>query len=111
MQTYETYIAPGSYIDRSGKVTTGGTSQLLMPANGSRRRLVIQNPVSAASQGIATAENLFIRFGANASTSAGNSIELLPGGSYDSDSGPTTTDAVFVNAATNSHQYFAAEMT
>lgn len=111
MITQEFYQASGQYVDRSSKIVTGGTSQPLMQANGNRRRLLIQNPVSATSQGIGAAENLFVRFIGPASTSLGNSIELLPGGSYDSGNGPCTIDAINVVAATTGHQYFAVEMT
>lgn len=110
MITQEAYLAPGSYIDRSGKIATGGTSQKLMDSNGGRRRVIIENPQSATSQGIGTAENLFINFTLPASSTNGGSIELLPGGSYDSDSGPCTVEQINVVAATTGHQYMAKEM-
>lgn len=101
---------PASFIDRSGSITTGGTSQQLAPARVDRRRIIIQNPCSATSQGIATAENLFINFeGKSASTSAGNSIELVPCGSFDS-AWAASPGVITVNAATSSHQYTAKEM-
>jgi hypothetical protein len=111
MLTYSAYIAPGVFVDRSGKITTGGTSQTAIPANGNRRRLIIQNPATAGSQGIGTAENLFVNFTLGASGTAGSSIELLPGGSYDTDSGPCTTEQINIVAATTNHQYLAKEMT
>jgi hypothetical protein len=110
MFPYETQLLPGGYVDRSGKIATGGTSQLLMSSNSARRRLIVQNPATTTSQGIGATENLYINFGNTASGSTGASIELLAGGSYDSDSGPCTTDAVYVVAATTNHQYFAKEM-
>ena len=108
--TNEANLVPGVYIDRSGSITSGGTSQALMAANSARRRLVIQNPGSSTSQGIVAAESLFINFSGPASSSKGNSIELLSGGSYDSDSGPCTTEQINVVAVTTGHQYFAKEM-
>lgn len=110
MLSYEAYLTPGIYKDFSSSVTTGGTSQTAIPLNAKRRRIVIQNPATATSQGIGTAESLFINFTTGASTSKGNSIELLAGGSYDSDSGPCTTELVTIVAATTGHQYCAKEM-
>jgi hypothetical protein len=107
--TIDDNLVPGLFTDRSGSVATGGTSQIMMAAS-NRRRLTIENPYSATTQGISAAENLFIRFGAPAKSSEGNCIELLPGGSYDSDSGPCTRDVVYVVAATSGHQFYAAEM-
>lgn len=107
------YQAPnqGIYTDRSSSVTLGGTSQQLMAANTSRKRVLIQNPCSTTTQGIGATENLFIRFeGLAASTSAGNSIELVACGSYDSGAGPITTGQITVNAATTGHKFIAWEM-
>src|SRR5258708_2804096 len=111
MLTYEVYLTPGIYTDWSRKIAVGGTSQSGIPANGNRRRMIIQNPATATSQGIGTAENLFINFTGGASSTTGNSIELLPGGSYDSDSGPCSVEQINIVAATTNHQYLAKEMT
>jgi hypothetical protein len=82
-------------------VVTGGTSVVASAADGTRKRYKIENPVSAATEGIAAAENLFVDFGQNASTSSGNSVELQPGGA-DVD---VTTQSINVNAATSGHTF------
>src|SRR6266699_6759087 len=53
-------VQQASFTDKSGAVTAGGTAQTLSAINSSRKRVIVQNPCTAASQGIATAENLFI---------------------------------------------------
>jgi hypothetical protein len=99
----------GSYTNKSGTISVGGTSQQLMAANVGRKGFLIQNPCTATSQGIGTAENLTINFSSGATTSGGNSIELTPCGSY-VEYGPVTTEAINVNAATSSHAYVAKEL-
>lgn len=111
MLTYEVYLTPGIFTNWSGKIAVGGTSQIGIPANGNRRKIMIQNPATATSQGIGASENLFINFTGGASSTTGNSIELLPGGSYDSESGPCSVEQINIIAATTNHQYFAKEMT
>lgn len=98
-----------SFTNRSGNVTVGGTAQTLAIANTSRKRIQIENPCSATTQNIVTAESLFINFTTAASGSAGNSIELVPCGSYDSGSGPVTGELISVVAATTSHRWIAKE--
>ncbi len=99
----------GTFTDESGSVTLGGTSQTLAAANTSRKRIIIQNPLDATGQGIATAENLCINFTSAASASAGSSFCLLPGGSYDSEAGPVTSELITVVAATTGHKWAAKE--
>lgn len=110
MQYTDNILISGSWIDRSGKVTTGGTSQVVMANNPIRRRLLIQNPVSVTSEGIGATENLFVNFSSPASSTLGNSIELIPGGSYDTENGMCPTDQVTIVAATSGHQFLAKEM-
>lgn len=98
-----------SFTDRSGSISVGGTSQTLAASNANRKRIVIQNPCTATSQGIATAENLFLNFTSAATTAGGNSIELQACGSYDSGLGPVTTEQINVIAATTNHKYVAKE--
>ena len=98
-----------SVTDRSGTIAAGGTSQTLVAQNQSRRRVIIQNPCTAASQGIGTAENLFLNFTAAATTAGGNSLELQPCGSFDTGAGPQSTEKLTVIAATTGHQYVAKE--
>ena len=62
----------GPYNDYSGTVTAGNVSQLLLPAGNNYNDIFIQNP-SAQN------ESLFVNWGAAASGTLNNSIELLPG--------------------------------
>lgn len=96
----------GTYTDRSGTITLGGTSQTLMAANASRKRYVIENPSDAPS-----GESLFVNFtGAADSPTALTSFEILPGGYIDSGAGPVSTQAITVNAASTGHVFIAKEM-
>jgi hypothetical protein len=95
--------------DHSTAITVGGTSQILMPANAARKRLIIQNPFSPAGEGIASAEPIFFRFGAAAGINDGSSFELYPGASYDSSDGPVFNGAIQFNAATTGHRVIATE--
>jgi hypothetical protein len=87
----------GNVIDASGTVTTGGTSQQVLPANTGRYYLMCQNPVSAS-------EVLFVNFGSAASTTAG-SYELAAGASLTFDSNFIPAGAVNVNAVTTGHRF------
>ena len=98
-----------SFIDHSGSVKSGGVSQIMIPA-GQRLALVIENPVTATSQGIVTAESLFINFTNPASTTVAGSIELIAGGSHTEDTANVTFEAVTVTAATTAHQFTAKEL-
>lgn len=100
-------VAP--FTDRSSSITAGGTSQTLAIVNSNRKRIVIQNPCTSTSQGIITAENLFINFTSAASLSGGNSFELQPCGSYDSGPSPVSGELISVNATTTGHQFIAKE--
>lgn len=79
-----------------GAVATGA-DQILMAANAARKRVVIENPST-------TATSLFINFGAAATLNPGpgapNSIEILPGGYYDSGFGPVDGQALHAINAT-----------
>ncbi len=98
-----------SMTNRSIALTTGGTSQQIAAANNARKRIIIMNPCTLTSQGIAVAENIFVNFTTAASATAGNSFELQPCGSYDSGQGPVTTEAVNVVAATTGHLIVSKE--
>src|SRR5581483_11253239 len=73
-----------------GAVATGA-DQVIMAANAARKRVVIENPSTSAN-------SLFINFGAAATQNPGpgapNSIEILPGGYYDSGFGPVDGQAL-----------------
>ena len=97
-------VTPGTFTDRSTTITAGGTAQVLMATNASRRAIIIENPT-------AETEIIYINFG-SAGTAGTNNIELVPGGSLTLgvDGGPCTTQAIYVNAATTSHKIIAKEM-
>ena len=99
----------GTLTDRSGSITTGGTAQTLAPANTNRRYLLIQNPLSATTQGIATAESLFINFTTTA-VAGPPSIELAPGDIFVMEGFSVSTELVSVIAATTGHKWAAKEM-
>jgi hypothetical protein len=89
-------------------ITTGGTAITVLsgPISGG----IISNPLTAAGQGIATAENLYISFiGIPLATEAGgvgSTLTLAPGQSYNI---PALASGVNLkaNAATSSHKFTA----
>jgi len=97
----------GAYTDRSGVINAGAA---VIALNGARKRLFIQNPTSAAGQGIAAAEAIFVNYGAVAGIDNGASIELQPGQSLDTGLGPCPTQAIYINATTAGHKFIAREM-
>lgn len=110
LRTVGALAAPqGSYTSKSGSIGAGGTSQQLAAANALRKKIIIQNPATAAGQNIATAESLYIRFGAAAGVDAGTSFELLPGGVFSSEVDFVSTEAINVVAATINHRWIALE--
>jgi hypothetical protein len=88
-------------------VTTGGTAVQVVP--GSPNGGFIQNPWSAADQGISTAEVLYVdSLNSPSSTDGsgwGTTVALQPGMSYDIIPGQTTVTRV--NAATSGHRFTA----
>lgn len=93
-------------------LTTGGTDQTIAAANASRKGLVIQNPCSLTTQGIAAAESVFVNINAAATvTGNGNFAELGPCQSVTLTITPGQVDqeAVHVNAATTGHVIYAKE--
>lgn len=97
-----------NFTDKSGTITLGGTSQTMAAVNASRRRILIENYCSATSQGIATAESLFVNWTTAAGTAAG-SMELSPCGSYDSSLSTVSGEQINVYAATTGHKFMAKE--
>lgn len=103
---------PGAFTDRSGQVASAGVSQLLVGANGSRQRMLIQNPGSANGQfpgAGTTIETLYINFTNAAGVDNGTSIELQPGGTFDTTE-TVSTEAIYVTAATAGHHFIAKEI-
>jgi hypothetical protein len=93
----------GVLTDRSGTVTTGGTSQQLAPANSNRKYLFIENPTTAT-------EALYINFTSAASTAGNSSISISPGGSLTMTAATyVSQEAVTVTAATSAHGFTAKE--
>lgn len=91
-------VAASVVVDASGTVTTGGTSQQVMPAKTSRTYLMCQNPITAT-------ETLFVNLDGAASTTAG-SIELAAGGTMSfHGSSFIPTGPVTVTAATTGHRF------
>lgn len=96
-----TPVARGTYTDRSGTITTGGTSQVLMAVNANRLGYLIQNPSS-------NIESIFVNF-TDPATGAGDSIEIAPGGSLPSNLA-FSTEAINIVAATTGTAFVAKEL-
>ena len=100
----------GAFVDRSGTIVAAAASQIVASAKADRRRLLVQNPGTPAGQGIASVESLFVNFMTAAAVDAGTSLEIYPGGSFDTAAGPVTGDAITVAAATIGHRFIVKEM-
>lgn len=96
-----------TYTDRSGAIVAGGVAQQLAAVNAARKGIMIINPVSAASQGIATAESIFINF-TTAAVVSPPSIEISPGGSFNPGN-LVSTELISIIAATTGHKFTAKE--
>lgn len=94
-------------------VTTGGVWQSLFTANGNRSTLWIENPCTATSQGISTAESLFVYFipsgGACLASGTAGAFELTSCGSIEMDDTYRSQQAICVYAATTNHAFTAAQ--
>jgi len=96
--------------DRGGTITVGGTSKTLAAVNLARNALVIANPSTAAAQGIATAESLFVNLTAAATLTGANFAEIVPGGRLSLGiEGVVDTSLVTIIGATTAHRYYAME--
>lgn len=95
----------GNMTDNSGVIAAGGVSQIALAPDMLRQRLYIHNPLTAAGQGIAAAESLFINFGAAATIAGGNSFEIQPGATFDTGGGPLMPQNIQIIAATVNHRY------
>lgn len=89
-------------------ITTGGAWQALFPLNTNRSTIWIENPCNATSQGIVTAESLFVAFGNKPTTTAG-AFELTSCGSLVMTGPYVSQQAVWVYGATTSHAYIGAQ--
>jgi len=90
--------AAGDYVDRSGTITTGGTSQQLVAADTTRGAITIYN-LSTES------EVLCVNVTSAASCSAAGSWHVSPGSSITL----STKEAVNIVAATTGHKFTAKE--
>jgi hypothetical protein len=111
-QQWKGYTSPHTTAtNRSQALAAGGVAQVLMPANALRAGFFIQNPASAASEGIAIAESVYVNLTGAAVINGANCIELLPGDRLTSaEFGQTVpTDAINWIAATIGHQIIAKE--
>lgn len=98
-------FGPAGATDRSSTIAVAATSQVVANQNPDRKRLIIQNPANQV-------ESLFINFGAAATIStatAANSLEILPGGVFDTAGGPVPIDQVTIIATTATHPFTAKE--
>jgi len=101
----------GTFVEAATQaITLGGTAQSLFGANASRRRLIVYNFATAAGQGIVTPESIFIRFTGTAGVNTSGSLEITPGGVFDSQTGPVSGQAVSIIAATTAHRFTALSM-
>jgi hypothetical protein len=98
-------MSTGKIIDASGTITTGGTSQVGLAADGARHFLEIHNPTLKAD-GV-TAETEALRFNFGADCTAANSFTLAPGATatYSAEDGVCPIEAVHVLAATTGHVF------
>lgn len=90
--------AAGDYVDRSGTIATGGTSQTLASADAGRGNITIYN-LSTES------EILCVNVTSAASCSTAGSWHISPGGSLTL----TTKEAINIVAATTGHKFTAKE--
>lgn len=88
----------GTDTDRSGTIAAGGTSQVLLVANASRKRWFVQNPSTAT-------EILQIRLGAIGA----KVIDIAAGATWDEDGSSIFTGGVWIVAATAAHAFTAYE--
>jgi hypothetical protein len=87
-----------TYTDRSGTVTTGGTAQVLMALNASRRGFLVQNN----STGTLTINSV-----GTATTTAG--IVIAPGQLYEAQETGVPTTAISILGATTGQRFDARE--
>lgn len=98
--------APGLLIDcqtSPQSVSTGGLDQIQLTSNGQRTTVWIENYCNATSQGIGTAESLWVNFGAAAAVGTG--FELTSCGSAVFQGNYPVQQAVHVYSTTSGHQF------
>lgn len=90
----------GTFTDRSGTITAGGTSQTLAGANSSRTYLEIQN--------LSTGD-LYVNF-TSAASAGGSSFKVPAGGSWFTPPNGVTTEAVTIYGATTGQAWVSKEL-
>lgn len=88
----------GLIRDGSGTITTGGTSQEVLPAQTGRKFLLIQNPTTAS-------EALWLNFTDAAAVDAAGSVSLAPGGAMSFEGDFVPQNSVNVTATTTGHKF------
>lgn len=91
--------AVSTFTDRSGTITTGGTSQQLAPVNAARKYLIVQN--------IST-NNLYINFTSAATVGTG-SLLIPSNGTYVLEDNFVSSEAVNIIGATTGQAFTAKE--
>ncbi|MFX1516903.1 MAG: hypothetical protein ACFFC6_11370 [Promethearchaeota archaeon] len=89
----------GTLTDRSGTITSGGSSQTLAAANTSRNYFFFQNLSS---------EDLYINF-TDAATVDDDSIKVASGGSFVMEDAFVSTEIITVIGATTGSKFVAKE--
>lgn len=100
------FAAPGYLVDcktSPQSVTAGGTDQIQLGTNGQRTTVWIENYCTATSQNIATAESIWVNFGAAAAVGTG--FELAACGSQVFQGDYPVQQSVHIYAATSAHQF------
>jgi hypothetical protein len=92
-------LTSGALTDRSGTITTGGTSQQLAPSNATRKYLLIENLSSG---------DLWINFGV-AAVAGQPSLKIPAGAALTMESGFVSNQAVNVLGATTAQAFAAKE--
>ena len=98
-QTTAVAAPRGSWTDRSGSMTTGGTSQQVAAANTSRNAFEFQNISS---------ETMWIRYGSAAAADTAGNFKVLPDAVHYM-SGFISTQAINVVSATTGSKFTAVE--
>lgn len=93
----------GTFVDGSGTIAAGNTSQLLFAANPARKGLYIYNLTSSN-------EILGVSLGGALALDTPGIYEIYPGGSLNFDGLSVPGQAIFVNAATTGHKFTASQI-
>ena len=106
-QPVERMISVPTVSATTTTITAGGTSQVVFAARPGRRTLLLQNPSTAALQGIATAESLWLEYG-KAAVVGPPSIEIVTGAFVLLDT-QVDPQSININAATTAHAFVARQ--